>query len=534
MTKAKAEEGGVLDSPIFTIASSSGRRQTVSLPELFKALDAGEVDHFPLLRAHQSALWHMFLCQMGAAAVWMTDVTFVWPGSVAGWRSALLNLTDGDEAPWRFFAKEGEVAFLQPAFKDLAKGIARSPDEADILLSSKNHDIKRNVLPADDLELWFYALATLQTGAGYSGAGYYGAARQNGGASSRVLMGLAPMKRGGEPDASAWWRRDVRRLLQLREEGAFDKWGEHGGPVALWALPWGDGAELKSEALDPWFIDVSRRIRLVPQNGGFVARFATTKGPRVEPAPGGILGDPWAPVFRGRQDKKGKIAPKVLTLGEGSFNYIRLSEILFGPEWDPPLMAIPGPDDQDCVLICEALRRGMVKTFGYDRRVIPIPRQDLLWLKGEISAPFFEDLMEMAELFGKAVRTGLAVAASGGGADTLVPFFGEASEGMAEYRARVDKVFFGLVWRMFRAAGEDHSVTTADAVALDLMKIAIEVFERHSPRVLCQRSRRAAGGVAALDAFLGTIQKKFPELHSVYLTDQEADLDISRLGMEAT
>ena len=107
-----------------------------------------------------------------------------------------LTPTFGDDEPWRLVVEDpGQPAFMQcPAPKGI-EGFRRrvlTPDDLDLLVTAKNHDLKQTVALEGRAEDWFFALIDLQTMAGYFGAGNYGIARMNGGYSTRPCVGLAP------------------------------------------------------------------------------------------------------------------------------------------------------------------------------------------------------------------------------------------------------------------------------------------------------------------------------------------------------
>ena len=68
-----------------------------------------------------------------------------------------------------------------------------TPDDLDVLVTSKNHDLKQTMALDCAVEDWIFALVNLQTMAGFLGSGNYGIARMNGGFSARVCLGLAPV-----------------------------------------------------------------------------------------------------------------------------------------------------------------------------------------------------------------------------------------------------------------------------------------------------------------------------------------------------
>ena len=61
--------------------------------------------------------------------------------------------------------------------------------DADLLLTSRDHDLKQTVASRASPEDWVFALVSLQTSEGYGGRGNYGIAQMNGGSSSRPMLG---------------------------------------------------------------------------------------------------------------------------------------------------------------------------------------------------------------------------------------------------------------------------------------------------------------------------------------------------------
>ena len=213
----------LITDPILTL--SDGDR--VSLPALFAAMAQGRVRGFPALRPHQRPAWHMFLVQLGALALWQAGREDV-PEEAADWAVYLRNLTrdHAGDAPWRLVVEErGKPAFLQPPDPGgLRWSTMETPDALDLLITSRNHDLKQAVARHAAAEDWVFALVSLQTSEGYGGAGNHGIARMNGGSSSRPMLGLASSRTGDvSVDPSGWWSRDVRQLLAARAAGRAER-----------------------------------------------------------------------------------------------------------------------------------------------------------------------------------------------------------------------------------------------------------------------------------------------------------------------
>ena len=215
---------------------STSTTERLSLPGLLAAMARGEVAGFPALRPHQRPAWHMFLVQLAALALWSAKREDL-PGDAAEWTDLLRALTPNhmDDCPWRMVVEDdAQPAFLQPqAPAGLKWSLVPTPDALDLLITARNHDIKQSVARHVELEDWLFALVSLQTSAGYDGAGNYGIARMNGGSSSRPMMGLVPAHdENYRINPSKWWRRDVERLLHERRAGNGSEFGSRGRSCA--------------------------------------------------------------------------------------------------------------------------------------------------------------------------------------------------------------------------------------------------------------------------------------------------------------
>jgi CRISPR system Cascade subunit CasA len=121
---------------------------------------------------------------------------------------------------------------------------------------------------------WAFSLISLQTQAPYPGSGNFGIARMNGGSSSRPGLGVDPyagiLEGGGVEMFWLVWD-IVRTCLPIGYK-------ENLGFALLWLLPWDGESGLSFSQLDPYFIEVCRRVRLVQTADGISALRATTKG----------------------------------------------------------------------------------------------------------------------------------------------------------------------------------------------------------------------------------------------------------------
>ncbi len=415
----------ILTEPLIRADIGGGAVARMSLPEVYAALIADDVNAFPALRPHQRHAWHAFLAQLGAMAMHKRGVSEP-PADADAWRDLLRGLTIGgwpDDEPWRLVVDDITApAFMQPpaSSADRAKDYkpdATTPDKLDMLVTSKNHDLKMAIGLDADADDWIFALVSLQTMAGYDGAGNHGIARMNGGLGNRPGFSLAPSQRIG-----AHIRRDITALAN----GIIPK----GAPsdvasTLLWTRAW-DGAKaevLTLERLNPLCIEICRRIRLrrSDEGEGLRAIRATSKGARIEAkAQKGVTGDPWTPV-----DRKNS---KALTLGAGGFTYKRVVQYLKHGDWELPALCKATDSERNSSdtmrLVARAMVRGQGKTEGYYERVIPVRKKmqtamtrgggdrDAL---GEIADKRIDEVGKVQRILSHAIQ----VFAAGGDADGL-------------------------------------------------------------------------------------------------------------------
>ena len=360
----------ILTESLIQFDSSDKTRVEASVPQVYAALMADNVLSFPALRPHQRHAWHAFLVQLGAMAMQREGLDKP-PKDAETWAKLIRGLTPdfpGDE-PWQLVVQDiTKPAFMQPpgSSKDKEKdykAIVNTPDKLDMLVTSKNHDLKSAVAVQARVDDWIFALITLQTMEGYGGVGNHGISRMNGGLGNRPAFTLAPSSGPG-----SHLKRDIAALLD-RRDSLLDKYPMRPGGIGLlWTAPW-DGE--KSEALllnelDPLYIEVCRRIRLRRDNRGNVfAVRASSKAARIESkALNGQTGDPWTPIST--KDSKS------LTLSSGGFTYNRVVDYLTSGDWQQPLLLGATQREQETQLVARAMVRGQGKTEGYYERIIPL------------------------------------------------------------------------------------------------------------------------------------------------------------------
>jgi len=444
----------LLSQPLLRVRGPDGEARLLTLPAVLAGLSQGDVVSFEALQSHQKQAWFCFLVQLAAIALSRADRQEL-PEDREVWRELLLDLTDGEEAAWCLVADDvSRPAFMQTPVPEGSLEKARyrtevhTPDELDVLVTSKNHDVKMLRVSHPEPQHWVYALVNLQTTEGFSGKYNYGIARMNSGYGSRPLVGASP-----GVDWPGRFRRDVEVVNWAQRDLAVQYGYDPRGPALLWRLPW-DGtqaAALPLEDCNPLFIEVCRRIRMVRSDGALRCLRATTKATRIAADADlkGVTGDPWTPVNTAET--------KALTIGERGFHYDLLQRILLAQEYRrPAALRMTNRERNGAYLVATALARGQGETKGFHHRVVQVPDIAAQWMddrsRRQDLARLSQERVELAANVQRRVLRPalLALLASGrqsGPAGRSNPKLSQmAQRWLAAFDASVDDVFFPELW----------------------------------------------------------------------------------------
>ena len=360
----------LLDEPLIgTRLAANGQPRAFTLPGLLVALQREEVRDFPALRPHQRHPWHAFLVQLAAIALHRAETSEPFTDEAA-WRDALLALTpdDPDGTAWCLVSPPDRPAFMQSPVpgEAIEKWTNRlvAPDELDMLVTSKNHDLKAARMSSSRPEDWLLALISLQTQDGAMGAPNKAISRVNSGYSCRCAVGAVPKGNWGRR-----WRRDIAVLLEHREE-TIELYGLRQDGISLvWMVPWDGRNSLSFDALDPFYIEICRRVRLKACDSDIVAYATGSKVERINAKQlKGVTGDPWIPIHIDKD-------VSALNIGSGGFNYRLSSKLVFGSGTYRQATAQALREDdgaEGIVILAQGVARGQGKTEGYFERRIPL------------------------------------------------------------------------------------------------------------------------------------------------------------------
>ncbi|MCU7922335.1 MAG: type I-E CRISPR-associated protein Cse1/CasA [Candidatus Thiodiazotropha sp. (ex Dulcina madagascariensis)] len=521
----------LLTDPVFHAQTLQGLKR-LSLPALLVALGRDEIDSLASLQHHQEDAFHIFLCYL-AAAVLQREQKNDPKQEEAFWCDAIRRLDDGGDSAWTLVVKDvTQPAFMQPALPSRilyeekftkngkAEPDASTPDNLDLLATSKNHDIKARRTNHDSEEAWVYALINLQTMTCRNGAGNEGVARMSGTFSARIRVQLLVSKRPGKQ-----WSRDVQKLLKYRPIILNRNLRyKPDGIVLTWVAPWDLESSYITTDLDPFFIEISRARRLVITNRGIAAYNASALH-RVLPKSvreqiKGDLGDPWIPI-----DTEKSQAFNVYSEGFTPritrnllFGVINNSEIV-----KRPYMQEPETDDSDCWFYASGLsRRGKdSNTEGFHDVYIPMKKEitHLLFSAGKerdnLAAKSEEGLHlagEIEDLLKAAMRSLLL-----GGPnkppkrekDVRREIQNWSKKALLAYTEAWYCDYFDWLWRTLDHKDEEQArIEWLNA----LKEKALTVLEAANTRLPERQGRRYRARVKARGLFFGSLYKQFPEL----------------------
>ena len=502
----------LIEEPLIRVRLTDATTRPMSLPAVYDAMWAQRVVSFPALRPHQRHAWHAFLAQLGTVALYHAGHEEL-PSTGLDWTALLRNLTPafGNDEPWCLIVEDpAHPAFMQspaPNGVDAYRGRAETPDDLDILVTAKNHDVKRTVAAVNAPDDWIFALIDLQTMAGFLGAGNYGIARMNGGFSARPCLGLAPVD--GGPGAHLF--HDMGRMLAGRVallEGYSDYFDPDHGLALTWIEPWDGTDSLDLRRLDPYFIEICRRVRLLVGDGEIFASKAGSKVARIAAKEAnGNLGDFWTPVS---QDGK------ALSLSSVGFRYDRLYSLILKDAdfMAPRAMQVDATRSGRWRLVARGVAGGQGKTEGYhERRDIAFARAMVSALFGgaqrdelaQIGAEQIEEIQEVE----KALRYAVAVAASGGKPPSALT---KANRAFANPYARrldaaADSQFFAALEDRFLAVERSARGQRRAEFARRMIAVAETLLQEAVTAVPCPAIRRHRARARATSAFWGRLRR---------------------------
>lgn len=500
----------LLSEQLIRVRSVGGEEKEYSLPVTLAELAKKQIESFRGLAPHQEHAWHAFLVQLAAIALHRAGRNK--PQEEAGeWTELLRNLTPEfhEDEPWSLVVEDlSKPAFMQPPVPegelDHNWKTVETPDGIDILVTSKNHDIKSARIHNPDSDVWIFCLVNIQTMEGFSGRQNYGISRMNSGYGNRPCVSLVSGLYPGER-----FVRDLEILVKSRDRliGDYPQYTDKNRVALLWLKAWDGQSSLPVEGLDPYFIEICRRIRLRVQNGDIIARKIGTASPRLAGRDlKGNTGDPWTPVRRDRA--------AALTVGARGFHYTLLRQLFFEGGYKPGIcQEFSGRDSGKINIYLQAMTRGMGKTEGYHERRIPLTKKSRNLLRLESGrnrlAEVSEKMVDEAGIMRKSILKTSLLALLQGGPEKINYKDGRADAWTSEFDRRVDALFFPMLWKSMEIDDEEESELLWLRRLVEMGRDLLCEAERSLPIPAARRYRALA---AAERIFEGSVYNKFPRL----------------------
>lgn len=493
----------LLARPLFTVRAEDVSL-VVSLSDLLARVGAGLPTELAYLMPHQQHAMHAFVVQLMAIVITRSGDARL-ERNEREWRDALRTIAGGAEAFQLVVRDLEKPAFLQPPVPEgsLAKfKEIEFADELDVLVLAKNHDVKAGRIRHPRIEHWVYALMSLQTQQGFSGRDNYGIARMNGGFGNRPGLGMAP---------SLGWaarvRRDVHAALESRQKLLSESYSyREDGLAFVWLSPWDGSKSLALGELDPFFIEICRRVRFSRESDGLRVQMTSTKVPRLESKERkGNTGDLWTPVDRERG--------AALTLPGTGFPYARISELLFDEDWIRPVaLELRQEDGERPIAVARALVRGQGKTEGLHERVVPVPRRArglLASVDGRAKlGALAKQRVEAVRVLRLKVLKPAICAFMQGGADELRLDDNRGDFLLDRLDDAVDAEFFPRLFEDIHSTPEDASARFEQWL-VQLGRAALEAALVSLPTSAARRERAIS---AAEGRFFGGVRKNFSKV----------------------
>lgn len=491
----------------------------VSLPGLLAALGQSRVQSYPGLMRHQEDGLHVFLAYLATAVLARDDMDDP-VQSAEYWTEGIRRLGGADDGPWTLVVDDlSQPAFLQPPLpagdQDKLKVKAEMPDTLDVLVTSKNHDLKRQRASQPDVDEWVFALISSQTASGYSGSGNFGISRMNSGYGSRIIMEVhRTLDPGGR------WRDAVTRLLVHRRELLSTDYGyDHQGLVLVWTELWDGTESLYLNSLDPCYLEISRRLRLRQDSHGVMRVDAVpSKAPRISAKElKGAVGDAWTPVDLSQTAG----GPKALAVP--AFTAETMRRLVFGDHLGlSPLHRPASGWSGDLWLSASVLVRSEGLTEGFHEVQLRLPEPVLPRLFGPpadhdpwvaLSKQLIEATASMQRALGRAVHTYLE------GGPSRVPSRRGEDPRVKQWNERFKSLwateYFPQLWGVpDRFESDDVLAAWAEvlwAAARQTLDEALAAMPQHS-------SRRYRARVLARQSLWGNALHSFPSLRPVSKT----------------
>ena len=336
----------------------------------------------------------------------------------------------------------------------------------------------------------------------------------NGFYSSRVLVDRRPNRRWG-PRVDRAIRMLLARRADILERAGDDLYRSTQGLGLVWLRPWDTDTQIRMSELDPFFVEVCRRLRLTATAEG---RIAALKRPsdhaRIAAAAlKGNLSDPWVPINTGKGEAT------ALTVSSTGFDYRLAQRILLDHKaLKPPiaLRELPHEHGLDSEIHMAVLVRGQGKTEGLHERIIPLPHSIAIRMPFDedeedsaqnILAELSQQMVNTAAKARKVLRQAILVYLQG----PEHPNFkrADATSTLTRYDRAVDRRFFDSLFRTTEAGSNDTNRRWQQFLNEEAFRLARSVWDTTSP----PSTRREKARATSESVLFGGLRKHLPDAH---------------------
>lgn len=509
----------LLVDPIFRVRTSAGIGN-YDLPGLMALLGEDKVESLPGLQRHQEDAFHVFLCYLAGAVLARSGASDPRQGADY-WREGIRDQTRqegcADDSAWTLVVEDPtKPAFMQPPAPDKAtferdyKPKAATPDALDVMQTAKNHDVKSTRAMPTDQEAWLYALVSLQTTIGYMGAKTYGISRMNSGSGSRPFVTW----RGGLRFGSRF-NRDVGALIAQRPALLGPPYPYRpDGKTLLWIDSWNGTASLSLSSLNPFYIEIARRVRITNSQGVLAVLSATSTVTRIAADQmKGNVGDPWMPLSRTTNG--------ALTVSETGLTPQLLRDLIFGDgNIQPAAMQEATQTSSAGWVTASVFVRGNCTTDGFHEAAVRIPEKARPVLFGSgVQRDRLAIRSKRGLDFAKEIRSGLASSLftlmEGGPSD--INFENKqvkewVKNATSPFTLNWNPLYFDWLWSTLETPDEDAALRPWFE---QLRKLAQDTLNRAMERAPVRSGRSYRAKTKAQGLFIGSLYKNFPQYMEV-------------------
>ena len=288
-----------------------------------------------------------------------------------------------------------------------------------------------------------------------------------------------------------------------------------GGLALVWLAQWSGVDSLSFSSLDPFYIEICRRIRLQAV-GEVISSIGTgSKAARIAAKElNGLTGDSWTPV-----DVEGG---KALTITSNGFSYKLVSELMFGGKYKAPVahnLAQP-VSGKSLVFIAQGITRGQGKTEGYHERIVPISSKVRGLLVSNQKAHLERLSKQRIAVIGevrKLLWVALAVLfASGNSGDSSDGNKTKASKFSDPFETAEDARFFDDLNEEIEA--EDPAAKRLQWLLglVDRAESVLKIAFNAGPRNGVQKNRAQSAALSRIHGGLRSEKSPLPELSNYY------------------